>query len=225
MNKITVLLVEDHTIVREGLRRMIDTEPNLEVVGEATDGREAVAMAAKLQPDVILMDIAMPHMNGLEATRQMLKALPAARILILSAHSDDAYVAEAIKVGAKGFVLKQTSSQDVCHAIAQIHAGQTFFSPSVSKRLALLNPMNRNREGVMVAKACELSSRETEVLQLIAEGMANKQVASELSISAKTVEKHRASLMAKLDIHDTAGLTRYAISTGVIESRVQNTTS
>ncbi len=225
MNRITVLLADDHTIVREGFRQMLGMEANIEIIGEAKDGREAVALALKLRPDVILMDLAMPHLNGIEATRQVIKAFPTARILILSAHSDDAYVAEAIKVGAKGFVLKQTSSQDVCRAIGQIHAGQTFFSPSVAKRLALLNPTRRTREGAMVAKARELSSRETEVLQLIAEGSTNKHIASELSISAKTVEKHRASLMAKLAIHDTAGLTRYAISTGVIENRVQNTTS
>ncbi len=225
MNMITVLLVEDHNIVREGFRQMLGLKANIEVVGEARNGREAVALASKLQPDVILMDIAMPQMNGLEATRQVLKAVPSAKILILSAYSDDAYVAEALKVGAKGFVLKQTSSHDVCRAIEEVHAGKTSFSPSVSKRLAVLTPASRNREGVIVAKACPLTSRETEVLQLIAEGMANKQIASELSISAKTVEKHRAGLMAKLDIHDTAGLTRYAISTGVIENRVQDRTS
>src|ERR1700677_2827227 len=223
MKRITVLLAEDHTIVREGFRKMLELETDLEVVGEAKDGRQAVALAKKLRPAVVLMDIAMPLLNGLEATRQILKAVPDTRILILSAHSDDAYVKNATEAGAMGFLLKQTSSHEVCRAIREIHNGKTFFSPSVSLRLNRLNPQSLDRTGRQNKKTAHLTSREMEVLQLIAEGKANKQIASELGIGIKTVEKHREHLMQKLDIHDTAGLTRYAIGAGIIESSVQLT--
>jgi DNA-binding NarL/FixJ family response regulator len=223
MNRTTVLLAEDHTIVREGLRKMLELEADLEVVGEAQEGRQAVALAKQLQPAVVLMDIAMPLLNGLEATRQVLKALPATKVLILSAHNDDAYVKSAAESGAVGFLLKQTSAHDVCRAIREIQKGHTFFSPSVSKRMDRLNPKSAGREGGFKKKPVPLTSREMEVLQLIAEGKANKQTASELGIGIKTVEKHREHLMTKLDIHDTAGLTRYAIGAGIIESSVQVT--
>jgi DNA-binding NarL/FixJ family response regulator len=223
MKRITVLLAEDHMIVREGFHRMLDLETDLEVIGEAKDGRQAVVLAGKLRPDVVLMDIAMPLLNGLEATRQILKAAPGTRILILSAHSDDAYVKNAIDSGARGFLLKQTSSNEVCRAIRELHHGKTFFTPSVSVRLNRLNSQSGGHAGRLNKKTASLTSREMEVLQLIAEGEANKQIASELGIGIKTVEKHREHLMQKLDIHDTAGLTRYAIGAGIIESSVQLT--
>jgi DNA-binding NarL/FixJ family response regulator len=223
MKKITVLLAEDHTIVREGFRKMLELEDDIEVVGEAQDGRQAVALANKLRPAVVLMDIAMPLLNGLEATRQVLKALPATKVLMLSAHSDDAYVQNATESGAVGFLLKQTSAHDVCRAIREVQQGKTFFSPSISKRQDRLHPQGPARAGLVNKNGAQLTSREMEVLQLIAEGKANKETASELGISMKTVEKHRENLMAKLDIHDTAGLTRYAISAGIIESSVQLT--
>jgi DNA-binding NarL/FixJ family response regulator len=223
MKRITVLLAEDHTVVREGFRKMLELETDLEVAGEAKDGRQALALVKKLRPDVILMDIAMPLLNGLEATRQIVKAFPGAKILILSAHSDDAYLKNATESGAMGFLLKQTSSYEVCRAIREVHQGKTFFTPSVSVRLNRLTPQPTGRAGRLNKKAARLTSREMEVLQLIAEGEANKQIASELGIGIKTVEKHREHLMQKLNIHDTAGLTRYAIGAGIIESSVQLT--
>ncbi len=210
-------------IVREGFRKMLELEDDLEVVGEAQDGRQAVAMVGKLRPAVVLMDIAMPMLNGLEATRQVLKAFPATKVVILSAHNDDAYVKSASESGAVGFLLKQTSAHDVCLAIREVQKGNTFFTASISRRLDRLHSHSPGRTGVLNKKIAQLTSREMEVLQLIAEGKANKEIASELGIGIKTVEKHREHLMQKLDIHDTAGLTRYAISAGIIESRVQLT--
>jgi len=223
MKQITVLLAEDHTIVREGFRKMLELEDDFKVVGEAQDGRQAVALVKKLRPEVVLMDIAMPLLNGLEAVRQVLKLLPDTKVLMLSAHSDDAYVENATASGAVGFLLKQTSAHEVCRAIREVHQGKTFFSPSVSRRLDRLHSRSPSRAGVLKKKAVQLTSREMEVLQLIAEGKANKETAALLGIGTKTVEKHREHLMEKLDIHDTAGLTRYAISAGIIESSVQLT--
>lgn len=210
-------------VVREGFRKMLELEGDFEVVGEAQDGRQAVVMAKKLQPEVVLMDIAMPLLNGLAATRQVLEALPATRVIVLSAHSDDVYVTSAVEAGAVGFLLKQTSAHEVCRAIREVNQGGKFFSPTVSKRLDRLNLKTLARTGLNSKKPNRLTARELEVLQLVAEGKANKETASELGISLKTVEKHRGHLMDKLDIHDTAGLTRYAISAGIIENSVQVT--
>src|SRR5664280_2884924 len=164
MKKITVLLAEDHTIVREGFRKMLELENDLQVVGEAQDGRQAVAMVKKLRPAVVLMDIAMPLLNGLEATRQVLKALPATKVLMLSAHSDDAYVSNATESGAVGFLLKQTSAQDVCRAIREVNNGKTFFSPSIARRQDRIHPLSSDRSGALKKKTVPLTSREMEVL-------------------------------------------------------------
>lgn len=221
MKRITVLLAEDHMVVREGFRKLLEGEDDVEVVGEAQTGRQAVELTRKLRPAVVVMDIAMPLLNGLEATRQIRKAIPSTKVVILSAHSDDAYVDQAIAIGAVGFLLKQTSSHDLSKAIREVHKGNTFFSPSISKRL---HDQKVPANGVALRKkVARLSSRELEVLQLIAEGKANKQTAAELGISIKTVEKHRQNLMAKLNIHEISGLTRYAIAAGIIESSVQLT--
>ena len=220
---ITVLLAEDHMIVREGLKKLLESESDIEVVGEATTGRQAVELAEKLHPAVIIMDIAMPQMNGLEATRQILKSQPGVKIIILSAHSDDAYVESATSLGAAGYLIKQTSAHFLSEAIRAVHKGNTFFSPSVAKHFQKRQDESVGRKGLPKTEGPRLSSREAEVLQLIAEGEANKQMAEKLSISIKTVEKHREHLMQKLDIHDTAGLTRYAIAAGIIESSVQVT--
>jgi DNA-binding NarL/FixJ family response regulator len=222
--QITVLLAEDHAIVRQGLCALLNRDGQLKIVGEARTGREAVELALSLRPDVILMDIAMPELNGLEATRQILAANSAAKIIILSAHSDDEYVERTTAAGVVGFLEKQTSAEILTKAIAEVAKGNKFFSPSITKRLPQEQGKTRGRDGfVKRAGIRPLTSRESEVLQLVAEGSANKQVAATLGISIKTVEKHRQHLMDKLNIHDTAGLTRYAISAGVIENSVQLT--
>jgi DNA-binding NarL/FixJ family response regulator len=220
---ISVLIAEDHTMVREGLRMSLALEPDMEIIGEAKNGREAITLAMDLRPDVLLMDIAMPGLNGLEATRQLVKTLPGTRIIILTAHNDDAYVKNAVDSGAAGFLLKQDSTHDVCRAIREVRKGGIFYSSSISKRFIRINPLSIDKSGKSSRKPSLLTSRELEVLQLIAEGKANKETAVELGISIKTVEKHRGQLMRKLDIHDTAGLTRHAIATGIIESSVQTT--
>lgn len=221
--KITILLAEDHDVVRQGLRTLVETESHCEVIGQAPTGRAAVELAAALNPDVILMDIAMPELNGLAATQQILAHNPAARVLILSAHSDDEYVERTTAVGAVGFLEKQTSAAILTTAIHEVAAGRKFFSPAIAKRLANQKRRPLNRDGQTKQNSARLTSREMEVLQLVAEGQANKQIAGLLGISIKTVEKHRQHLMNKLNIHETAGLTRYAIAQGIIESGVQVT--
>jgi DNA-binding NarL/FixJ family response regulator len=165
----------------------------------------------------------MPGLNGLEAMRQLVKAMPATRIIILTAHGDDAYVKSAVDSGAAGFLLKQDSTNDVCLAVRKVQQGGNYYSSSIAQRFVRINHRSRNKAGKVERKPPQLTSREMEVLQLIAEGKANKETAAELGNSIKTVEKHRGHLMAKLDIHDTAGLTRYAIATGIIENKVQVT--
>jgi DNA-binding NarL/FixJ family response regulator len=223
MKQITVLLAEDHAIVRQGLRLLVEMDGDIEIVGEAKTGREAVQMTSELRPEIVVMDIAMPSLNGLEATKQILKAFPATKVLILSAHSDPEYVEQVVKVGALGYLLKQSSGDILAKAIRDLHQGKTFFTPSIAKRLK--DEYRKSTDGVGLRKksSTELTLREAELLQLIAEGNANKQIASELDISIKTVEKHRQNLMEKLNIHDIAGLTRFAIATGIIESSIQST--
>lgn len=220
---ITVLLAEDHAIVRQGLSALLNADGHFLIVGEARNGREAVNLALTLRPDVILMDIAMPVLNGLEATRQILAGNPAARVVILSAHSDDAYIERMREAGVFGFLEKQTSAEILTKAIREVFKGRAFFSPSILKRMNAAPPVVRGRDGLPKDDGRRLTSRESEVLQLVAEGSANKQIADVLGISIKTVEKHRQHLMDKLGIHDTAGLTRHAITTGVIESGVRLT--
>ena len=218
MKKITVLLADDHNLMRQGLRALLRAQPDIEIVAEAETGRQAVERARTLKPDVVVMDIAMPLLNGLEATRQIIKQVPSSRVLILSTYSDDEYICGLTEAGAAGYLQKDAAVTDLVKAIREVRKGRTFFSPAICKRL-----MDHYREtlvkGVPVRKRTDLlTPREAEVLQLIAEGEANKQIAAELRISIKTVERHRQRLMNRLGIHDIAGLTRYAISKGVIES-------
>ena len=220
MEKIKVLLADDHTVVRQGLRALLEAEPDITIVGEADTGRQALRLALKLAPDVVVIDVAMPQMNGLEATRQIIKELPNVRVLVLSSYSDDEYVRQVTEAGAAGYLLKQTAAEDLIRAIREANNGNAFFSPAISKRL-----LENYREAFLKGSPAgtrvdRLTSRESEVLQLVAEGKVNKQISAELCVSVKTVEKHRQQVMNKLNIHDVAGLTRYAISKGIIESTV-----
>lgn len=217
MKRITVLLAEDFALVREALRAVLADEDDIEVVGEAETGRHAVHLTATLCPDVVVMDVSMPLLNGLEATRQIQRIVPSVKVLILSAHSDRAYIEQAAVQGAMGYVTKQTAAEVLSKAIREVHRGHKVFSTGLS-----VNRHNRLAESSAEGKppiktASELTSREVEVLQMVAEGGANKQIAAELGLSIKTVEKHRHRLMRKLSIHDTAGLTRYAVATGTVE--------
>lgn len=215
---ITLLIVEDHKIVRKGLLALLELEPDIQVVGEAENGMEAIELATKYKPMVILMDIAMPILNGIEATKQIIKKLPETKIIILSAYADDNYVDKALEVGACGYLLKQCSPSLLVIAIREANNGDYVFSPSIETRLKHLNQEKIDNNGHSKLKSSTLSSRENQILQLIAEGMSNKLIANLLSISIKTVDKHRQNLMKKLSIHDTAGLTRYAITEGIIEN-------
>src|SRR5438094_281597 len=218
MQKITVFLADDHTVVRQGLRALISAEEDMEIVGEAENGRQAVQLVKKHVPDVVVMDIAMPVLNGLEATRQIVRTVPSTKVLVLSSYCDDEYVQQLTEAGAAGYLIKQTAANDLLKAIREAHRGNAYFSPSIAKRLR-----DQCREAFVSGQTTRrrtdhLTTREAEVLQLIAEGRANKQIAAELCISIKTVEKHRQQVMNKLGIHDVAGLTRHAIAKGIIES-------
>jgi DNA-binding NarL/FixJ family response regulator len=218
MKKIRVLLADDHTVVRQGLRMLLETDPGITVVGEAETGRQALDFTKRLRPDVVVMDISMPQLNGLEATRQIVREHPGVRILILSSYEDDEYVRQMTEAGAVGYLLKRSDGADVIKAVFEVSRGNAVFSPAISKRLLTYCHSTFLPSGTPNLPATSLTSREAEVLQLVAEGQSNKQIAGELFINVKTVDKHRQQLMNKLNIHDIAGLTRYAISKGVIES-------
>jgi len=218
MKQITILLAEDHAFVREAIRKVLELENDINIVGEAQDGHEAIALAEKLHPAVVLMDISMPVLNGLEATLQLLRVCPGTRVIVLSAHGDDMYVKNAIEFGAAGFLLKQASVHEVCRAIREVQKGKIFLSPAISRHFDRLHSYLLDHADPSNEEVIQLTSREIEVLQLIAEGKTNKAAAMELGISIKTFEKHRDRLMHKLDIHDPASLTRYAISTGLIRN-------
>ena len=218
MDKTRVLLAEDHTIVRKGLRSLLDKETGIEVVGEAEDGREAIVKAEELHPDVVVMDIAMPGLNGLEATRQIKKRFPDMKILILTMHANEEYILQSLKAGASGYLVKKAAPAELISAINAVHKGNSFLSPSIS-RTVIDEYIRRSKEISEGEEGFEqLTVREREVLQLIAEGRKTREIAELLYISIKTVETHRAHIMNKLDIHSTAELTRYAIRKGIISS-------
>jgi DNA-binding NarL/FixJ family response regulator len=217
MSNISVLLADDHNIVRQGLKALLLAEGDFTIVGEAQTGREAVQMAAQLRPEVVVMDLAMPLLNGAEATRQVLKSLPNAKVVVLSSYGDDEHLQQAIAAGAAAYLLKQTAASDLVKAIREVRKGNAYFSPPIAKRLREQSCQVMTAAEPAKVPVADLTSREVEVLQLIAEGFANKQIASELGLSVKTVEKHRQAVMKKLDIHDIAGLVRHAVNKGIIE--------
>jgi len=214
LNIVRVLLVEDHTIVRKGLRSLLDGEPDVEVVGEAEEGREAVRMTRRLLPDVVLMDISMPGLNGLEATHQIKRELPAVNVLILSRHANEECVLQVLRAGASGYVVKQAAPTELLLPIRAAHRGEFFLSPSISREV--IEEYVQQTAGTAKDRWESLTDREREVLQLIAEGHTSREIAELLTISEQTVRTHRANLMGKLDIHSTAELTQYAIRKGVI---------
>jgi DNA-binding NarL/FixJ family response regulator len=215
MTKTRVLLAEDHTIVRKGLHALLDAEAAIEVIGEAQDGREALAKAEQLRPDVVVMDITMPGLNGLEATRLIKKRFPEVKVLILTVHSDEEYIRQILRAGASGYLVKQAAPHELTSAIQAVQRGESYLSPSVSKKV--VEEYVRHAAGAAEEDSCErLTDREREVLQLIAEGSSTRDIAEMLHMSVKTAESHRARVMRKLDIHSTAELTQYAIRKGVI---------
>lgn len=215
MARIRILLADDHTLVRQGFRKILEDRPDWEVVAEASDGRDAVRQAAAVEPDVAVLDIGMPLLNGIEATRQITRRHPGIRVLILSMHADEAYIIQALKAGARGYLLKDSADVELIRGIAAVAAGKSYFSPAVSK-IMLDDYVRRMAEKGIVDRFDSLSEREREVFQLIAEGHSNKEIADLLFVSPATVETHRAHVLQKLDVHNTAELVLYAVRRGVI---------
>jgi DNA-binding NarL/FixJ family response regulator len=216
MGTISVLLADDHAVVRQGLRMLLQTEPGIEIVGEAENGEQAVALAEQLRPTIVLMDVAMPILNGAQASRQIRRVSPATQIVVLSSYADDHVVDQLLEAGAGGYLVKWAAATEVIKAIRDVSAGTQYFSAEIAKRLSHRRQLASQRKR-RSSSPSRLSKRESEVLQLIAEGFSNKLMAAELGISIKTVEKHRQRVMQKLALHETASLTRYAISHGMLE--------
>ena len=211
MKKITILLADDHSMVRQGFRRILEGQPDMEVVGEAGNGREAIEQATKLAPDVVVMDVAMPELNGIEATRRLMEALPRTRVLALSMHKDAVYVREILRAGARGYLLKDAIDVDFLVAVRAIAKGEGYLSPGVAD--AVLTDYRQH----VTDPIDLLTSREREVLQLIAEGKTNKDIATLLKLSVYTVDAHRGHIMEKLNLHSTGELVRFAVRKGLID--------
>ncbi|MGO9262389.1 MAG: response regulator [Bryobacteraceae bacterium] len=212
---IQILLADDHTVVRKGLRLLLEGHPGFQVIADAADGREAVALAERYHPDVAVLDIAMPILNGIEAARQIAAKLPKTAIVILSMHSDEGYVLRALKAGARAYLLKDSAEYDLIHAVEAVSEGKAFFSPAISKML-VEDYMRQMRERQVEDSYELLTTREREVLQLLAEGKSNKEAAGILNLSLYTVETHRSNILQKLNLHSGAELILYAIRKGVI---------
>jgi len=215
MKKLRILLADDHIVMRTGLRALLERQPNLEVVGESENGRETVALAASLRPDVVVMDVGMPVLNGIEATQTIVTQCPAIAVVILSMHADESYVMRALKAGARGYLLKDSAAADLIGAIQAISHGKSFFSPKVSRILAEDYVRVLKQKGTVDTYDL-LTSREREILQLLAEGKTNKEVATALNISPYTVETHRSHILQKLNLHNSAELVLYAVRKGII---------
>ena len=217
MNRVTVLLADDHTIVRQGLRVLLEAEPDLKVVGEVSDGREAVAAARTLRPDIVVMDIAMPALNGIEATRQIASGASAPRVIILSMYADVEHLVHALQAGASGYVRKQDADTELVAALRTGTQSQPFLTPTVDRALVEEHLRRARQRSVRGGEEYDpLTPREREVMQLVAEGEPNKTIAKRLGIAVRTVEAHRASIMRKLSLEDQAGLVRYAVRRGMV---------
>lgn len=212
---IRLIVADDHAIVREGIRRLLQSEPDIEVVGEAGDGVAAVELAQSLKPDVVCLDVSMPRMNGVEATRRIKAALPDVGVIILTMHEDEDYVFELVKAGASGYVLKRASARDLVDAVHAVVGGHTFLHPMIARRLVSAHEASRSRDEE-ARRFDGLTERERQVICLIADGLTNKEIAERLTISVKTVETHRTHIMEKLDLHDRAHLVRYAVRKGLV---------
>lgn len=215
MDKIRILLADDHTILRNGIRAILEDEPGMEVVGEAEDGRTAVSLASQLKPDIVIMDIAMPLLNGLEATRQIRRTCPGVKVIILSMHDNEEYIVQVLEAGAMGYILKDAAARELINALRTVHRGEAVLSPAIT-RIVIEDYLRWG--GIRPTEdSDELSPREREILQLIAEGYTSKQIAEILTISLKTVQAHRNSLMQKLNLHNRGELVKYAIQKKIIE--------
>ncbi|HOC17268.1 MAG TPA: response regulator transcription factor [Vicinamibacterales bacterium] len=212
-----ILLADDHTIVRHGLRKILEESRDWQVVGEAGNGRDAVRLALELQPEVVILDIGMPLLNGIEAARQIARRLPDTKILILSMHADEAYIIQALEAGAKGYLLKDTADADLLGAVTAVIRGKSFFSPAVA-RVMLDDYVRRLRDRGIVDRYDTLSEREREIFQLIAEGKTNKEIAEILGVSPSTIETHRGHIMEKLDVHSAVEMVLYAVRKGIIST-------
>jgi DNA-binding NarL/FixJ family response regulator len=211
MKRIRILLADDHAVVRQGFKMILDAQPDMEIVGEAANGREVLALAEEVRPDVVVMDVAMPELNGIEATRRLAASMPHARVLALSMHKDSVYVREILRAGARGYVLKESGAGDLVKAVRAVAAGEGYLSPAVSN--AVLDDYRRH-----VTNPIDLlTTREREVLQMLAEGKTNKEIAAVLDLSVYTIEAHRGRIMEKLNLHSINDLVRFAVRNGLID--------